>query len=55
MVLLTTVSFRGMIPPFFIQGIAPKPLRQGILGTAAVLFVFILYCFPGNVTPRIAS
>ncbi len=40
MALLTTASMSGVIPPFFIQGMGPTPLRQGILGTADILFIF---------------
>ncbi len=45
MTLLTLASFRGMVPPFFIQGQGPTPLRQGILGTANVLFAFSFLVF----------
>ncbi|MDL5502358.1 MAG: hypothetical protein QSU88_03990, partial [Candidatus Methanoperedens sp.] len=37
-ILLTIVSFQGITPPFFLQGTGPTPLRQMVLGTAAVLF-----------------
>ncbi len=45
MALLSMASFRGMIPPFFIQGAGPTPLRQGILGSADALFAFSFLVF----------
>ncbi len=32
-------ALRGLIPPFFIQGVGPTELRQAILGTAVLLYV----------------
>jgi PAS domain S-box-containing protein len=48
MALLTTASLMGFIPPFFIQGVGPTPLRQGILGTADILFFFSFLIFIGT-------
>ncbi len=45
MTLLTAASFRGAIPPFFIQGKGPTLLRQAILGSADVLFAFSFLIF----------
>lgn len=36
--LVTIATLQGNIPPFFIQGVGPTSLRQGVLGTAIVLF-----------------
>jgi len=38
MALLTIASLQGLIPPFFIQKVGATPLRQGVLGTAVLLF-----------------
>jgi PAS domain S-box-containing protein len=43
--LLTAASFKGAIPPFFIQGVGPTPLRQQVLGAAGWLFVFSFFMF----------
>jgi PAS domain S-box-containing protein len=48
MALLTLASFRGMIAPFFIQGVGPTPMRQVILGTADILFAFSFIVFFGT-------
>lgn len=45
MVLLTIASFRRMVPPYFIQGVGPTVLRQWVLGTADILFVFACLVF----------
>ena len=45
--LFTIASLRGMIPPFFVQGMGATPLRQDVLGTADVLFVFSFLIFMG--------
>jgi len=45
--LLTTAALRGSIPPFFVQGAGPTTLRQGVLGTADVLFIFSFLIFIG--------
>ncbi|HET6420178.1 MAG TPA: PAS domain S-box protein, partial [Geobacteraceae bacterium] len=45
MAILTAATFRGLIPPFFIQEVGPTPLRQAILGTADVLFAFSFLVF----------
>ncbi|CAG0984391.1 two-component system, cell cycle sensor histidine kinase and response regulator CckA [Methanosarcinales archaeon] len=44
-ILLMIVSFQGITPPFFIQGTGPTPLRQVVLGTAAVLFAISAFLF----------
>ena len=44
-ILLMMVSFQGITPPFFIQGTGPTPLRQVVLGTAAVLFAISAFLF----------
>jgi PAS domain S-box-containing protein len=48
MALLTAASLKGMVPPFFIQGVGPTLLRQRVLGTADVLFVFSFLVFLGT-------
>jgi PAS domain S-box-containing protein len=48
MALLTVASLKGMIPPFFIQGVGPTYLRQVVLGTAAILFAFSFLIFMGS-------
>ncbi len=45
MALLTAASLRRLTPAFFVQGVGPTALRQGILGTADVLFVFSFLVF----------
>ena len=47
MAALTVTALGGAIPPFFVQGAGPTPLRQWILGTADVLFVFSSLIFMG--------
>jgi PAS domain S-box-containing protein len=47
MALLTAASLAGVIPAFFIQSVGPTPLRQGILGTADILFIFSFLIFIG--------
>ena len=47
MALITIASMRGIIPPFFIQGVGPTILREGVLGTAAILFAFSFLIFMG--------
>ncbi|MCX9010720.1 MAG: PAS domain S-box protein [Candidatus Methanoperedens sp.] len=37
-ILITTASLKGIIPPFFIQWVGPTYLRQVVLGTAVALF-----------------
>ena len=44
-ILLTIVSFQGITPPFFLQGTGPTPLRQVVLGTAAMLFAISAFLF----------
>ncbi len=46
--LFTLATLRGMIPPFFIQGVGPTTLRQAILGSADVLFAFSFVIFMGT-------
>jgi len=45
MALFTVACLKGMIPPFFIQGIGPTMLRQVVLGMAALLFTFSFLIF----------
>ncbi len=45
MAILTAASLRGALPPFFVQGAGPTPLRQAILGSADILFVFSFAVF----------
>jgi len=47
MALLTMACLNGIMPPFFIQGVGPTPLRQGILGAADILFIFSFIIFIG--------
>jgi len=43
--LLTRASLRGVIPPFFIQGVGPTHLRQCVLGTTMALFAISSFIF----------
>ena len=43
--LLTIASLREAIPPFFIQGVGPTPLRQGVLGVSVALFAISSFLF----------
>lgn len=43
--LLTVATLQGVVPPFFLQGVGPTLLRQVVLGTAIVLFVFSSFFF----------
>ncbi len=45
--LFTQAALWGMIPPFFIQGVGPTTLRQTVLGSADVLFIFSFVIFMG--------
>lgn len=45
MALLSTASFGGAIPPFFVQGKGPTVLRQTVLGSADILFAFSFLIF----------
>lgn len=45
MALLAVASFNAVIPPFFLQGAGPSPLRQQVLGSADLLFVFSFLIF----------
>jgi len=45
--LFTIASLKGMIPPFFIQGVGATALRQEVLGSADILFAFSFLIFMG--------
>ncbi len=45
MAALTIADFRGLIPPFFIQGHGATPIRQAMLGSANILFAFSFLVF----------
>ena len=45
MIVVTVASLKGAIPPFFVQGTGPTPLRQQVLGGADLLFVFSFLIF----------
>jgi PAS domain S-box-containing protein len=47
MALFTIASLRGSIPAFFIQSVGPTALRQGVLGSADILFAFSFFIFMG--------
>jgi two-component system CheB/CheR fusion protein len=38
--LLAAACARGLVPPFFVQGVGPTPVRQWVLGGAGALFAF---------------
>ncbi|MDL5503086.1 MAG: hypothetical protein QSU88_07710, partial [Candidatus Methanoperedens sp.] len=44
-ILLAIASLQGITPPFFLQGTGPTPLRQVVLGTAAMLFAISALLF----------
>lgn len=44
-ILLTTTSLQGAIPPFFIQGVGPTLLNNGVTGTAMALFAISALLF----------
>jgi PAS domain S-box-containing protein len=46
--LFTMGSLRGIIPPFFVQGVGPTALRQWVLGSADLLFAFSFLIFMGS-------
>jgi PAS domain S-box-containing protein len=48
MAILTAASLEGMTPLFFIQGAGPTLLRQLVLGSADILFVFSFLIFIGT-------
>ncbi len=48
MALVTVASLNDLFPTFFIQGVGPTPLRQIVLGTADILFVFAFFIFLGT-------
>lgn len=43
--LVAIASLRETIPPFFMQGVGPTPLRQGVLGSALALFAISSFLF----------
>ncbi len=43
--LFTIAGLREAIPPFFVQGVGPTPLRQGMLGSAVALFAISSFLF----------
>lgn len=43
--LVTIASLREAVPPFFIQGVGPTPLRQAVLGSAVTLFAISSFLF----------
>ena len=43
--LVAIASLREAIPPFFMQGLGPTPLRQGVLGSAVALFAISSFLF----------
>jgi PAS domain S-box-containing protein len=45
--LFSLASLKGLIPPFFIQGMGPTVLRQWVLGSADILFAFSFFIFMG--------
>lgn len=47
MALITLAAVQRLIPPFFVQGVGPTLLRQQILGTADLLFIFSAVVFLG--------
>jgi PAS domain S-box-containing protein len=46
-VLFTLATLWRIVPPFFVQGVGPTALRQVVLGTADVLFIFSFLIFMG--------
>ncbi|MCL5098527.1 MAG: ATP-binding protein [Candidatus Omnitrophica bacterium] len=48
MAVVTAACLGGVMPPFFIQGVGPTPIRQAVLGTADILFVFSFIIFMGT-------
>ncbi|HET6438562.1 MAG TPA: PAS domain-containing protein [Anaeromyxobacter sp.] len=48
LLVLSGASFLGAVPPFFVQGVGPTVLRQGVLGTADLLFLFSFIIFLGS-------
>jgi PAS domain S-box-containing protein len=47
MAAVTAASLAGMTPRFFVQDVGPTPLRQAVLGSADILFVFSCLIFLG--------
>jgi PAS domain S-box-containing protein len=45
--LFTLATMRRIIPAFFVQGVGPTALRQVVLGSADVLFIFSFLIFMG--------
>jgi PAS domain S-box-containing protein len=54
MSLFAIAAYRGMVPPFFVQGTGPTMLRQLVLGAATVLFAVSSIAFM-RVSVRSAS
>jgi len=44
----TAATLTGMVPPFFVQGVGPTPVRQWVLGLAGVLFAFSFLVLMGS-------
>jgi hypothetical protein len=44
-IFLTMATLQGFLPLFFVQGVGPTPLRQWVIGTAAVLFALSAIVF----------
>ena len=47
MALFSMASLKGLIPPFFVQGVGPTALRQWVLGASDILFAFSFLIFMG--------
>ncbi|MGB6064130.1 MAG: PAS domain S-box protein [Desulfomonilaceae bacterium] len=52
-VCFSLAALRGLVPPFFIQGVGPTELRQGILGSSVLLYsvssiLLMAYYFRGK-------
>ncbi len=48
MAMISVATFKSLIPPFFIQGVGPTPIRQAVLGGADILFAFAFLIFMGT-------
>ena len=48
MTAVTAASLKGLMPVFFVQGAGPTLVRQWVLGTADLLFVFSFLVFMGT-------
>jgi hypothetical protein len=49
MALFSMASLKGLIPPFFIQGVGPTALRQWVLGSADNSLCLLVFYFHGFV------